>query len=76
MSTDATNGLLAAKTQRIDILLDELAKQKELNAALLQGLRWAVGQFQGDSGTGHSYWEEFPEYLAAVHALEKAEGYQ
>ena len=34
MTADATNGLLAAKTQRIDILLDELAKKKLQNARL------------------------------------------
>jgi hypothetical protein len=31
---------------------------------------WALGQFQGDSGTGHSYWEQFPQYISGVRAVQ------
>lgn len=48
MSTDATNGLLAAKTQRIDILLDELAKEKLRNARL-EAMKKLLAQRLADS---------------------------
>ena len=41
---------------------------------LFAGLHWVLHQLQGDSGTGESYWEQFPQYRAAVAAIAKAEG--
>jgi hypothetical protein len=41
---------------------------------LLTACKWLVGQLQGDSGTGHSHWEQFPEYRAALAAIAKLEG--
>jgi hypothetical protein len=38
---------------------------------LLDGLRWCIKQMQGDSGTGHSHWEDYPEYLDALATLER-----
>ena len=34
-------------------------------AALRASLAWAINTFQGESGLGDNYWEQFPEYLAA-----------
>lgn len=41
---------------------------------LLSFAQWVMGQLQGDSGTGESYWEQFPEYLAGKDAIAKATG--
>ena len=41
---------------------------------LLDAVDWLVGQLQGDSATGHSYWKQFPEYRAACDAIAKATG--
>jgi hypothetical protein len=43
---------------------------------LLTACKWLVAQLQGDSGTGHSHWEQFPEYRAALAAISKSEGGQ
>ena len=34
-------------------------------AALRQSLAWAINTFQGESGLGDNYWEQFPEYVTA-----------
>ena len=62
-------------TIRTDVCthLDAGASVPAVNAELLAGLKWVVGQLQGDSGTGESYWEQFPEYRAACAAITKAE---
>ena len=41
---------------------------------LLAACKWMLRQLQGDSGTGRSHWEQFPEYHAALAAIAKAEG--
>lgn len=41
---------------------------------LLDAVSWCIDQLQGDSGTGDSYWSEFPEYRAALAAYSKATG--
>lgn len=41
---------------------------------LLKFAKWARGQMCGDSGTGASYWEQFPEFVAGMKAIKKAEG--
>lgn len=41
---------------------------------LLAGLKWAIAEMQGDSGTGDSYWTTSPHYRAALAAVHKAEG--
>lgn len=41
---------------------------------LLEAVSWFIDQLQGDSGTGDSYWSEFPEYRAALAAYSKATG--
>ena len=38
-------------------------------AALRASLKWAIDTFQGESGCGDAYWEQFPEYLAACALL-------
>jgi hypothetical protein len=55
----------------------ESAANMDLIAAapeLLEAVDWLVGQLQGDSATGHSYWKQFPEYRAACDAIAKATG--
>lgn len=39
---------------------------------LLAFAQWAMDQFQGDSGTGDTYWSEFKEYLDGQSAIAKA----
>lgn len=39
---------------------------------LLAFARWAIEQFRGESGTGESHWEQYPEYLAGCRAVVKA----
>jgi hypothetical protein len=39
---------------------------------MLEALKWCVHQFQGDSGTGDSHWNDYPEYRAAKAAIAKA----
>lgn len=39
---------------------------------LAELLAWCVAQFQGESGAGESYWEQFPEYEAACKVVEMA----
>lgn len=41
---------------------------------LLAAAKWALHQFQGDSGTGESYWETVPGYDGLKNAIERAEG--
>lgn len=41
-------------------------------AALRASLTWAINTFQGESGLGDNYWEQFPEYLAACALLADA----
>lgn len=45
-----------------DDLQDTLNRSKE-------ALAWFIQQFQGDSGTGESHWQQFPEYRAAQATL-------
>lgn len=44
------------------------------NADLLTACQWMIQQLQGESGTGDSYWSQFPEYHLALAAIAKAEG--
>lgn len=39
--------------------------------ALLDGLKWALQQMRGDSGTGHSHWAQYKEYRDAVAAVRR-----
>ena len=39
---------------------------------LAELLAWCVAQFQGESGAGESYWEQFPEYGAACKIVDMA----
>ena len=39
---------------------------------LAELLAWCIGQFQGESGAGESYWEQFPEYEAACKVVDMA----
>jgi Zn-dependent oligopeptidase len=55
-------------------LFSTVIEQKTQSAELLAFANWAVAQLQGDSGAGHNYWEQFPEYKAGLLAIEKAEG--
>lgn len=47
---------------------------EEEKKELLLFAKWAILQFQGDSGAGHGYWNRFPEYMAGIEAIAKAEG--
>jgi hypothetical protein len=49
----------------------ERERAKDNATELLDGLRWCIKQMQGDSGTGHSHWEGYPEYLNALATLER-----
>ena len=40
---------------------------------MLEALKWCVHQFQGDSGTGDSHWEDYPEYVKARDLLQALE---
>jgi hypothetical protein len=44
------------------------------NADLLNALKVIIEKLQGESGTGDSYWSQFPEYHRALAAIAKAEG--
>lgn len=44
------------------------------NADLLAACQWMIEKLQGDSGTGDTYWSQFPEYHLALAAIAKAEG--
>ena len=39
------------------------------HAKLKSVLGWFVGQFQGDSGTGHTHWVQFEQYREACKLL-------
>lgn len=39
------------------------------NANLRASLTWAINTFQGESGCGDAYWEQFPEYRIACALL-------
>lgn len=41
---------------------------------LLKFCEWSMKVFCGDSGTGRSHWEKFPEFLAGESAIAKATG--
>lgn len=43
---------------------------------LLEFAQWAMNQFCGDSGTGETHWEQFPEFVAGQAAIAKATGEQ
>lgn len=47
-----------------------LAERDELKAAL----EWCIHQFEGDSGTGASHWEQYAEYVAAKALLSRLNG--
>jgi len=40
---------------------------------MLEALKWCIHQFQGDSGTGDSHWEDYPEYVKARDLLQALE---
>lgn len=44
----------------------------ELRKRAVELLVWCVAQFQGESGAGESYWEQFPEYQAACKIVDAA----
>lgn len=41
---------------------------------LLAFAKWARDTLVGDSGAGYSHWAQFPEFLAGLNAIAKAEG--
>jgi hypothetical protein len=41
---------------------------------LFDSLCWAIHQLQGDSGTGHTLWQEYPEYMEALKIIERLGG--
>lgn len=41
---------------------------------LAKAVDWFLLTFQGDSGTGHTHWMQFPEYRDAYKALQAAGG--
>ena len=49
----------------------EQERAKANATELLDGLRWCIGQMQGESGTGHSHWETYREYLDALATLHR-----
>ncbi len=67
--TNALTKDLARKREEIESLTAELQAVKSERDSLRAALEWAFGQMEGDSGTGASYWEQFPEYVAGVKAL-------
>ena len=42
--------------------------------SLLAFSEWCVSQLQGDSGTGDTYWSEFPEYRDGLASISRATG--
>lgn len=58
--------------RRLERELTQTRAVNESNADLLTFAKWALHQFQGDSGMGESYWEQFPEYLAGKEAIRKS----
>lgn len=58
----------AARVAEIAAIIDRETAAPQLLAAC----QWFVGQCQGDSGTGESYWEEFAQYRAARAAIAAA----
>ena len=57
------------KTRIIDKLGLELYATQRQRDELLEFSRWAMEQFTGDSGTGESHWEQFPEFRAGRAAI-------
>jgi len=57
----------------VDRFLPDAKEEKpdlsEEVAALRQSLAWAINTFQGESGMGDNYWEQFPEYITACALL-------
>lgn len=55
---------------------DSAANHKLIAAAprLLELLEWALCKFEGESGTGDSYWSQFPEYEEAGLLLRHLKG--
>lgn len=56
------------------VAVTDLPMVPSLEPSLLTACKWLVSQLQGESGAGHSHWEQFPEYRAALEAIAKAEG--
>lgn len=52
------------------------AKAKEMIDDLAKAVDWFLHIFQGDTGTGHTHWVQFPEYRDAYKALQAAGGPQ
>lgn len=52
------------------------ANAKKTIDDVAKAVDWFLHTFQGDSGTGHTYWMQFPEYKAAYEALVAAGGPQ
>lgn len=48
------------------------AERNRTAIRLAELLAWCVAQFQGESGAGESYWEQFPEYEAACKIVDMA----
>lgn len=47
----------------------ERDRLKETTASCLTCIEWVVGQMEGDTGTGASYWQQFQQYRAMKHIL-------
>jgi hypothetical protein len=70
------DALLSESLEECYALEEEVTAQKAAfaaicaeNAALRQSLAWAINTFQGESGCGDAYWEQFPEYVTACALL-------
>jgi hypothetical protein len=79
-------GPASGRKPRIDVAQVHLtASQKEADQQrladlfvaspqLFDSLCWAIHQLQGDSGTGHTLWQEYPEYMEALKIIERLGG--
>ena len=47
-------------------------QQAEMQLQAVHLLAWCIAQFQGESGAGDNYWEQFPQYEAACKLLQSA----
>jgi hypothetical protein len=68
---DAHNNNLVGQRHALE---HQLAALRVGQNRLLQSLCWALRQLQGDTGTGDSHWQQFPEYVAAVEVARSLGG--